>query len=83
MKGGCAARETSLRLFSLCALCVKQRSGAPARRPRFRGRHTYFIPADAVRRMVAALHEGPPRARVDRIDERAAKAEGLRRFERR
>jgi acylphosphatase len=39
--------------------------------------------ADAVRRMVAALHEGPPRARVGRIDERAAKAEGLRRFERR
>ena len=36
-----------------------------------------------VRRMVAAMRDGPPRARVERIEERAVEAEGLERFERR
>ena len=39
--------------------------------------------AEALGRMVAAMRQGPPRARVDRIDERAAEAEALRGFERR
>ena len=39
--------------------------------------------AKAVRRMVAAMRDGPPRARVERIEERAAAAEGFDGFERR
>ncbi len=37
----------------------------------------------AVEQMIAALHEGPPRARVDAIDSSAAQAEGRGGFERR
>lgn len=39
----------------------------------------------AVRHLIAAMHEGPPRARVERIveSEAEAEAEGLRGFERR
>jgi acylphosphatase len=39
--------------------------------------------AEAVRRMVERMHEGPPRARVDRIDQRPCNPEGLDSFERR
>lgn len=39
--------------------------------------------AQAVQRMVAALHEGPPRARVERVVEREAEPTGLREFQRR
>ena len=39
--------------------------------------------APAVRRMVAALHVGPPRALVDRIEQSAAQTEGVRGFGRR
>ncbi len=38
---------------------------------------------EAVERMIAAMHEGPPSARVDRIEKRAVEAQGLRGFERR
>ena len=38
---------------------------------------------EAVQRMVAAMHGGPPRARVERIEERAVEPDGLDRFERR
>ena len=34
-------------------------------------------------RMIEAMHDGPPRAAVDRIDERDIPAEGFERFERR
>lgn len=37
----------------------------------------------AIRRMVAAMHDGPPQARVDRIEEREAEAKGLEGFQRR
>ncbi len=36
-----------------------------------------------VDRMIAALHEGPPRARVERIDARASDVAGLEAFARR
>lgn len=39
--------------------------------------------AGQVARMIAAMHDGPPRARVDRIEESAAAAEGLDGFVRR
>ena len=39
--------------------------------------------AQAVRRMVAAMRDGPPRAWVERIEERTAAAEGFDGFERR
>ncbi|QWC57607.1 acylphosphatase [Erythrobacter sp. 3-20A1M] len=38
---------------------------------------------DAIRRMIEAMHAGPPRANVDRIEESAADEEGLATFERR
>lgn len=37
-------------------------------------------PADAVRAMVGWCHEGPPRARVDRVDEQPATVTGVRGF---
>ena len=37
----------------------------------------------ALGRMIEAMHDGPPRAAVDRIDQRDAPAEGFDRFERR
>jgi acylphosphatase len=40
-------------------------------------------PADAVARLQAWLHEGPPAARVDRVTARSVTAAALERFERR
>jgi len=37
----------------------------------------------AIARMIDAMHDGPPRARVDRIDQREAQAQGFDSFERR
>ncbi len=37
----------------------------------------------AVRQMIAAMHEGPPHAQVERIDEREVQVEGSGAFERR
>lgn len=39
--------------------------------------------ADAVRSLIDRMHEGPPRARVDRIEESEAAPEGFSTFERR
>lgn len=39
--------------------------------------------ADAIERMVEAMHDGPPRARVDRIEQREAQPQDLDSFERR
>lgn len=39
--------------------------------------------AEAVRAMIAKMHDGPPRARVERIEENPAEAKGLTAFERR
>lgn len=38
---------------------------------------------DNVERMIAAMHDGPPRARVDRVEENNVAVEGLESFERR
>ncbi|MBY8336194.1 acylphosphatase [Alteriqipengyuania sp. NZ-12B] len=37
----------------------------------------------ALGRMIDAMHDGPPRASIDRIDQRDIPAEGFDRFERR
>ena len=37
----------------------------------------------AVQRMIEAMRDGPPRARVDRIEQREAEAQGFDSFERR
>ncbi|MEL1249909.1 acylphosphatase [Aurantiacibacter gilvus] len=39
--------------------------------------------ADAVATMIARMHDGPPAARVDRIDQREVEPQGLDDFERR
>lgn len=39
--------------------------------------------ADALEAMITRMHEGPPRARVDRIERSDAAPQGLARFERR
>ncbi|MDG6078608.1 acylphosphatase [Erythrobacter litoralis] len=39
--------------------------------------------SDAVERMIAAMHDGPPRADVERIEQRQIEPEGLSGFERR
>ena len=38
---------------------------------------------EAMERMIAAMHDGPPRASPTRIDARAVEPQGLIRFERR
>lgn len=37
----------------------------------------------AIERMVAAIHEGPPRARVERVEQSKTTAKGFNTFERR
>jgi len=39
--------------------------------------------SDAVERMIAAMRDGPPRAKVDRIDRSEAGIEGFKNFDRR
>lgn len=39
--------------------------------------------ASAIERMIALMHEGPPHARVERIEQHAAEPEGLASFVRR
>ena len=38
---------------------------------------------DAVERLIAAMHDGPPRAQVERIEQHPAGPQGLETFERR